>query len=175
MLRSLLLFCCLFFALHSRAQSPWRDTLFGGKAGIADTNGRIIIPPVYDEVTPYTHQALDWNSGTLTGSDETVFIVRRGKLRGLLDAHAEKILDISYDDVVVDYSDGGSYRVIAAKKGKYYAFFDPGGKAITGFIFTEIDTGDFGDGIIAYVKRKGDKRFQLLDKQGGVHPEQSGL
>lgn len=162
----LLTCCCILVQLQ--AQSPYRDTLISGKHGMADASGKIVIPTLYDEITPYAYSAFDFSTGSLLSSGETVFVVRSGKKYGIVDQYGKNLATCVYSEVVVDYCNGGTYRIMAVKKKGKYAFLGPGGTFITGFDFVAIDTGDFADApeVIAYVRRKGSKKWDMLDKRG---------
>lgn len=168
------LLCTFFFfcsAIAVTAQITYRDTLIKGKHGMADTSGHIFIPALYDEITPYAYSAFDFTTGSMLSSGETVFVVRTGKKYGIYDQQGKSIVACLYSEVVVDYCDGGKYRIIAIKKKGKYAFLSPEGKLITGFDYVAIDTGDFFGNeqqVIAYVRRKGSKQFKMLDKNGKI-------
>lgn len=162
----LLLCCCL--QIHLQAQTTYRDTLINNKHGMADATGKIFIPALYDEITPYAYSAFDFSTGKLLSSGETVFVVRNGKKYGIIDQQGKNLATCIYSEVVVDYCNGGTYRIMAVKKKGKYAFLGPGGTFITGFDFVAIDTGDFADApqVIAYVRKKGSKKWEMLDKSG---------
>lgn len=140
---------------------------------MADASGKIFIPAMYDEITPYAYSAFDFTSGKLLSSGETVFVVRNGKKYGIIDQQGKNLATCIYSEVVVDYCNGGTYRIMAVKKKGKYAFLGPGGTFITGFDFVAIDTGDFADApeVIAYVRRKGSKKWDMLDKRGLIVSE----
>lgn len=165
LLTSLFFFCN---TLAATAQTTYRDTLINNKHGMADASGRIFIPALYDEITPYAYSAFDFSTGKLLSSGETVFVVRNGKKYGIVDQQGKNLATCIYSEVVVDYCNGGTYRIMAVKKKGKYAFLGPGGTFITGFDFTAIDTGDFADApeVIAYVRKKGSKKWEMLDKSG---------
>lgn len=168
-LRYTFFFFCSTIA--ATAQITYRDTLINNKHGMADTSGRIFIPALYDEITPYAYSAFDFTTGSMLSSGETVFVVRTGKKYGIYDQQGKSIVACLYSEVVVDYCDGGKYRIIAIKKKGKYAFLSPDGKLITGFDYAAIDTGDFFGNekqIIAYVRKKGWKNFKELDKNGKI-------
>lgn len=162
----LLLSCCLQIQLQ--AQNSYHDTLINNKHGMADASGKIFIPALYDEITSYAYSAFDFSTGNLLSSGETVFVVRSGKKYGIFDQQGKNLATCIYSEVVVDYCNGGTYRIMAVKKKGKYAFLGPGGTFITGFDFTAIDTGDFADApdVIAYVRKKGSKHWEMLDKSG---------
>lgn len=162
-----LLLCC-YLQIHLQAQTTYRDTLINSKHGMADASGKIFIPALYDEITPYAYSAFDFSTGKLLSSGETVFVVRNGKKFGIVDQQGKNLATCIYSEVVVDYCNGGTYRIMAVKKKGKYAFLGPGGTFITGFDFTAIDTGDFADApeVIAYVRKKGSKKWEMLDKSG---------
>jgi hypothetical protein len=167
----LLLCCCILVQLQ--AQPTYRDTLISNKHGMADASGKIFIPALYDEITPYAYSAFDFSTGNLLSSGETVFVVRSGKKFGIIDQQGKNLATCIYSEVVVDYCNGGTYRIMAVKKKGKYAFLSPAGTFITGFDFVAIDTGDFADvpEVIAYVRKKGSKKWELLDKRGKLVTE----
>lgn len=173
MRNALLLLLSCFLQIAAQAQTSCRDTLISGKHGMADASGKIFIPAMYDEITPYAYSAFDFTSGKLLSSGETVFVVRNGKKYGIIDQQGKNLATCIYSEVVVDYCNGGTYRIMAVKKKGKYAFLGPGGTFITGFDFVAIDTGDFADApeVIAYVQKKGSRKWEMLDKSGKLLTE----
>ena len=170
MRKIIFLFFCCCLQIHLQAQTTCRDTLISGKHGMADASGKIFIPAMYDEITPYAYSAFDFSTGNLLSSGETVFVVRSDKKYGIFDAQGKNLATCIYSEVIVDYCNGGTYRIMAVKKKGKYAFLNPQGVFITAFDFVGVDTGDFADApeVIAYVRKKGRKKWEMLDKSGKI-------
>lgn len=90
----------------------WHIFRESGKAGIEDSNGEIIIPAKYDEISaPFPIQTTD-----------KIFIVGNNDLYGVIDKAGKEIFPIEFD--YIDYFYDG--EAIASKNGKYMVLEESG-------------------------------------------------
>ena len=90
----------------------WHIFRKSGKAGIEDSNGEIIIPAKYDEISaPFPIQTTD-----------KIFIVGNNDLYGVIDKAGKEIFPIEFD--YIDYFYDG--EAIASKNGKYMVLEESG-------------------------------------------------
>ena len=139
------------------------------KWGILSEKGEEVLPFEYTEISPVNYSSLNVVTNTYTAHSDEYFLLNKDGKWGIYNAPAKKfLLDLKYQEVIVDYGLGGNYLILAAKLKDKYALFYPNGSPMTGFEFKGIDTGDFfgnSDSIVAYVSKSG-KKYVTIDKNG---------
>ncbi len=164
-------FICLLLLSSSIAFCQYHAEEKNGKWGILSEKGDAILPFEYTEISPVNYSALDFTTGRYTAHSDEYFLLNKGGKWGIYNAPAKKfLLELKYQEVIVDYGLGGNYLILAAKLNNKYALFYPNGVRMTEFEYKGIDTGDFfgnEDSIIAYVSKNG-KKYVTIDKNGKV-------
>jgi hypothetical protein len=114
------------------------------KQGLVDEQGKIILPPVYDDISAI------WSNGTTT--------IRKDNREGLVDDLGRVIIPPAYDEV--EWMKDG--RIPALSAGRW-GFLDEKGKTVIPFEYEGVH--GFDDGI-AEIKKDG--RWRKIDTQGRV-------
>ncbi len=142
-----------FFQVHASDFAIIQD---GNRKGLADNKGKVIIPPIYDD--------LGWSEGG-TAVFEDVIGYKMGELWGLISTRNIKITTPDYIRLIpYDY-----HLLIASKPDSYklneiYGLVTLSGKTIIDFKYSHLRTGI--QGLIASIKQDGKFSFGILDSKG---------
>jgi hypothetical protein len=122
---------------------------YGGKVGLIDTAGKIILPPTYERI--YEKQG-------------GVRIYRQGGKYGFLNSTGEIICPASLDFI---YIFRNYQTVTAVKKNEKWGLINNRGQMITGFIYDDVPFNAFRiDRGITFIKVKWNNKYGFVDTTG---------
>ncbi len=142
-----------FFEVHASDYAIIED---GNRKGLANDKGKVIIPPIYDD--------LGWSEGG-TSVVEDVIGYKMGELWGLISTRNIKITSpdfirlIPYDHHSLIASKADSYKL-----NEIYGLVTLSGKTIIDFKYSHLRNGI--ESLIASVKNNGTFYFGIIDSRG---------
>lgn len=133
---------CLSLDISAQQLTPFKND--DGKYGIKKTDGKEVVPPIYENVI------IDEASGLVN--------VQLNNKYGFIDKNGKKVTDIKYD-YIATFS-GGLYLVEVDKK---YGYLDANGKEVIPLIYDDANL--FSEGLARVMQQK---KWGIIDKSGKV-------
>ncbi len=136
----------------------WVITKLAGKYGMAMDNGKEIIPPKYESITP----------GNKNGKfDFGEFFVRDGGKYGLISADGRQVVPLSYDQLQTIYGVDRSNALLKFSTDKKWGLITKTGRVLVPAAYDELNY--FYRGLFKSVVRSGyKKQYGLIDTAGKV-------
>jgi len=135
------------------------------KYGVRDINGKELLPSIYDHIEPFG----EYNTATEEYND-VYYLVRKGRLEGVVDSHNKEIIPIKHDEVESSFAVDS---FVAIRKDQGFALYNfRTGEFLTDFKYHYIHMVGRQDGLYLYeaciLHSPTTRTIELLNAKGEV-------